>query len=138
MLRIRFQRIGKKNQPFFRLVVVDRNSPPQGGRFEKLGWLNPLTKERGLEAERVKYWLSVGAQPTDRVYNWLIDEGILSGKKKAVHARKKKSQPEEPATASEAVAPEGQEKKEKKEKKEKAVKQGEEATAVSSEKKKEA
>jgi len=165
MLRIRFQRIGKKNQPFFRLVVVDRNSPPQGGRFEKLGWLNPLTKERGLEAERVKYWLSVGAQPTDRVYNWLIDEGILSVKKKAVHARKK-SQPEEPVTASEAVAPEGQEKKEKTvekkektvekkektvkkektaekkektaEKKEEAVKQGEEATAVSSEKKKEA
>ncbi len=152
MLRIRFQRIGKKNQPFFRLVVVDKNSPPQGGRFEKLGWLNPLTKERKLEAERVKYWLSVGAQPTDRVYNWLIDEGILSGKKKAVHARKK-SQPEEPVTASKAVASEGQEKKEETaekkektaekkektaEKKEEAVKQGEEATAVSSEKKKEA
>jgi len=137
MLRIRFQRIGKKNQPFLKLVVVDRNSPPKGGRFEKVGWLNPLTKEKGLKAERVKYWLSVGAQPTDRVYNWLLDEGILSGGKRAVHARKK-SQSEEsettpvqgappvPAPASASAKEEGKKKEEKAEKGGEEVKKGEE------------
>jgi len=97
MLKIRFQRVGKKNQPFFRIVVTDKNSPPQGGKFEKVGFFNPLTKEKGLKAERINYWLSVGAQPTDRVYNLLIEEKILEGQKKAVHSRKKKSEDKEEA-----------------------------------------
>lgn len=97
MLKIRFQRVGKKNQPFFRMVVTEKNSPPQGGRFEKVGFLNPLTKEKGLNVERIKYWLSVGAQPTDRVYNLLIEEKILEGKKKAVHSQKKKGEVKEEA-----------------------------------------
>ena len=71
------------------MVVIDQNRPPQGGRFEKVGFFNPLTKEKGLRVERIKYWLSVGAQPSDRVYNLLVDEKILEGKKKSVHARKK-------------------------------------------------
>lgn len=129
MLRIRFQRIGKKNQPFLRLVVVDRNSPPKGGRFEKLGWLNPLTKEKGLKAERVKYWLSVGAQPTDRVYNWLLDEGILSGGKRAVQAPAPA-----PAPAPVSAKEEGKKKEEKAKKGEEKVKKGEEKAFLSKEK----
>jgi small subunit ribosomal protein S16 len=88
MLIIRFIRIGKKNQPFFRIVVTDKKNPPRGGRFlEVLGFFNPLTKEKGL---RIKYWLSVGAQTSDRVHNLLVAEKIIEGKKIAVHKKTKK------------------------------------------------
>ncbi|PJB08466.1 30S ribosomal protein S16, partial [bacterium (Candidatus Gribaldobacteria) CG_4_9_14_3_um_filter_33_9] len=82
MLVIRLLRVGKKNQPFFKIVVTDKKNPPRGGRFlETLGSLNPLTKERGFKQERIKYWLSVGAKPSPRVYNLLVDEKIIEGKK---------------------------------------------------------
>ncbi len=91
MLVIRFLRRGKKNQPFFRIVVTDKRNPPQGGRFlEILGFYNPLTKEKKVKTERVKYWLSVGAQPSDTVYNLLISEGVIKGKKLPVHSKAKK------------------------------------------------
>ena len=85
MLVIRLLRIGKKNQPFFRIVVTDKKNPPKAGRFlEILGFLNPLKKEKKFNAERIKYWLSVGAQTSDRVYNLLVNEKIIEGKKKNV------------------------------------------------------
>jgi len=88
MLRIRFLRTGKKNRPFFRIVATDSTNPPQGGRpKEKLGFFDPLTREVKLNAERIKYWISVGAQPSDRVHNLLIKEGVIEGKKIAVHSK---------------------------------------------------
>jgi len=82
MLRIRFLRRGKKNRPFFKIVVVERKSPPRTGKFiEDVGFYNPLTKERKLKAERIKYWISKGAQPSSVVHNLLISEKILEGKK---------------------------------------------------------
>ncbi|MCK4454078.1 30S ribosomal protein S16 [Candidatus Parcubacteria bacterium] len=119
MLVIRFLRKGKKNQPFFRIVVTDKRNPPQGGRFlEILGFYNPLTKEKKVKTERVKHWLSVGAKPSDTVYNLLISEGVIKAKKLPVHskAKKKKKEPasteatkgkEEPKVKS--AAPEGSE-----------------------------
>ncbi len=102
MLCIRFLRTGKKNQPFFRIVVTDKKNPPRGGRFlEIVGFFNPFTKEKRLKAERIKYWLSVGAQPSDRVHNMLVQEGIIKEKKKSVHAKKKVKEGE---TASEPAA----------------------------------
>lgn len=100
MLRIRLQRKGKKNQPFFRIVVTEKKNPPKGGRaVETLGFLNPLTKEKNLKADRIKYWLSVGAQPSDRVHNLLVSEGIIKDKKKPVHAKPKKKEGEEEKSA---------------------------------------
>lgn len=129
MLVIRFIRRGKKNQPFFRIVVTDKRNPPKGGRFlEILGFFNPLTKEKGLKKERIKYWISVGAQTSDRVHNLLIDEKVIEGKKIAVHkkAKKKKKAEKEP-------------KKEKKvETKEEPKKEAEEKKEVKEEVKKEA
>lgn len=91
MLVIRFIRIGKKNQPFFRIVVTDKRNPPRGGRFlEILGFFNPLTKERKLKPDRIKYWLNVGAQPSDRVHNLLVVEKVIEGKKIDVHKKPKK------------------------------------------------
>ena len=96
MLRIRLFRAGKRNQPFFKIVVIDKKAPPRGGKpLEVLGFYNPLTKERGLKKERIQYWLSVGAQPSDTVWNLLIREGILKGKKIALHKKKKKKEKEE-------------------------------------------
>jgi len=90
MLVIRFLRTGKKNQPYFKIVVTDKRKPPRAGRFvEELGSFNPKSKEKVVKAERVTYWLSVGAQPSPRVHNILVSKGILKEKKIPVHAKKK-------------------------------------------------
>jgi small subunit ribosomal protein S16 len=99
MLCIRYIRTGKTNQPFFRVVVTDRRNPPRAGRFiEILGFVNPKTKERNLKADRIKYWLSVGAKASDTVHNLLIKEKVIEGKKIPVHKKSKK----EPAASAEA------------------------------------
>lgn len=93
MLIIRFFRTGKKNQPFFKIVVTDKRNAPRGGRFvELLGFFNPLTKEKRLKAERIKHWLDKGAKPSETVHNLLVKEGILQSKKKPVHAKPKKKE----------------------------------------------
>lgn len=82
MLKIRFFRTGRKNQPFYRIVVTDSRNAPQGGKFiEKVGFFNPLTKEKGINEERVKYWLSVGAKMSDRIHNILVDAKVIEGPK---------------------------------------------------------
>ena len=93
MLRIRFFRTGKKNRPFFRIVVTDRRNPPKGGRFlEVVGFFDPLTKEKGLKKERIQYWLSVGAKLSDRVHNLLVEEKVLEGEKIPLHKKKKEGE----------------------------------------------
>lgn len=100
MLVIRFFRTGKKNQPFFKIVVTEKTRPPRGGRFvEELGFYNPLTKEKNVKKDRVKYWISVGAQPSDTVYNLLVKEGIIEGKKIALHKKKKVKEKKDPSVA---------------------------------------
>ena len=103
MLKIRFFRTGRKNQPFYRIVVTDSRNAPQGGRFlEKVGFLNPFTKEQKLNEERIKYWLSSGAQPTDRVHNMLVEAKIIPGSKVDVLKKKITESTEE---SSNEVAP---------------------------------
>jgi small subunit ribosomal protein S16 len=90
MLVIRLFRVGKKNQPAFKIIVTDKRNPPRGGKFvEEVGFWNPLTKEKILKLERIKYWLSVGAQPSASVYNILVEEKIIEGKKIPKHKKKK-------------------------------------------------
>ena len=106
MLSIRLFRTGKKNQAFFKIVVTDKRRPPRGGRFvEEVGFLNPLTKEKRLKKERIKYWLSAGAKPSDTVYNLLIKEKILEGKKIPVHKKKKKEEEAKKETSVPVPAP---------------------------------
>lgn len=91
MLVIRLFRIGKKNQPSFKIVVADKRNPPRSGRFiEEVGFWNPLTKEKVLNEERIKYWLSVGAKPSASIQNLLISEKIIEGKKIPKHKKPKK------------------------------------------------
>jgi small subunit ribosomal protein S16 len=98
MLVIRFFRVGKKNQPSFKIVVTDKRNPPRGGKFvEEVGFWNPITKEKVLKKDRILYWLSVGAKPSPTVFNLLISEKIIEGKKIAVHKKAKGKEPEKPA-----------------------------------------
>ena len=115
MLCIRFLRIGKKHQPCYKIVVTDKRRPPRGGRFvEEVGFWNPLTKEKILKAERIKYWISKGAKPSDSVYNLLIKEKVCQGKKTPVHKKKKEKKgeaSEAPKKKEEVNTEEGQEEK---------------------------
>jgi len=88
MLVIRLFRVGKKNQPAFKIVVTDKKNPPKRGRFvEDVGFWNPLIKQKVLKKERIKYWLSVGAQPSETVHNLLVSEKMIEGKKVAKHKK---------------------------------------------------
>lgn len=105
MLVIRLLRIGKKNQPSFKIVVTDKRKSPRAGRFvEVLGFSNPLTKKMGIKKDRVEYWLKVGAQPSDSVRNILIENKIIEGKKIAVNKKSKKTKEAAPAPLSGAPA----------------------------------
>lgn len=94
MLVIRFLKVGKKNQPAFKIIVGQKGRPPQSGKFiEQVGFYNPLTKEKVLKQDRIKYWLSVGAQPSNTVHNLLVKENIIEGEKIPVHKKLKKKKP---------------------------------------------
>lgn len=108
MLVIRFFRVGKKNQPSFKIVVTEKTNPPHAGRYvEEVGFYNPLTKERKILTERMKYWMSKGAQPSDTVFNILVAEGIVEGKKRPKHklVPAKETTGEAPSTAPAAEKP---------------------------------
>jgi small subunit ribosomal protein S16 len=81
MVRIRLRRMGKKGQPSYRVVVADSESPRDGRFIEIIGSYNPRTDPPTIEIEqeRARYWLSVGAQPSDPVVRLLRKVGVLSG-----------------------------------------------------------
>ena len=101
-LKIRLARGGAKKRPFYAIVVADARSPRDGRFIEKLGTYNPML-ERGhaervtLKEERIKHWLGVGAQPTDRVTRFLGDAGIVD--KPAIRETPGKSAPKARAQA---------------------------------------
>ena len=82
MLMIRFQRIGRTNDPAFRIVLLEKERAAKTGRItEQLGTYNPKSKALTLNEERVKYWIKMGAQPTDSIHNLLITKKVIEGKK---------------------------------------------------------
>jgi len=90
MLTIRLSRIGKKNKPFYRLIISEKNRDLYGRALEILGSYNPHAKNLKVNGERIKYWLSQGAKTSATVNNLLIDKGVIEGKKvKASKAGKK-------------------------------------------------
>ncbi|MGH1350678.1 MAG: 30S ribosomal protein S16 [Methyloligellaceae bacterium] len=81
-LKIRLSRGGAKKRPYYRIVVADARAPRDGRFIEKVGTYNPLlpkdSEERfTIKEERIQYWLSKGAQPTDRVKRFLDNAGLL-------------------------------------------------------------
>ena len=77
--RIRLKRLGSKHEPHYRIAVMDQRSPRDGRAVEEIGYYNPLTEpvDLKIEEERAKYWLGVGAQPTDTVRGLLKKGGVL-------------------------------------------------------------
>lgn len=123
MLKIRLQRTGRTNDPSYRVVVTEHTNGPKSGRaVEKVGTYNPKSKVRTLDAERIKYWISKGAQASGTMHNMLISTGIISGKK--INVLPKKTVPKNNllAQAGEVVAPKAKAEEVKEEVKSKDVK----------------
>jgi small subunit ribosomal protein S16 len=79
-VKIRLARHGAKKRPFYRIVVTDSESPRDGRFLEKVGTYNPLQDpaEVTLKADRIQYWLDLGATPTNTVKNLLKKEGVVA------------------------------------------------------------
>ena len=80
--KLRLQRRGRKNYPFYQIIVADSRAPRDGKYIERIGSYNPNTHPATitLDFERALYWLQSGAQPSDTVRNILSDEGVLMKK----------------------------------------------------------
>ncbi len=102
---LRLQRRGKLHQPSYRLVVGEKRSELLGEQVEDLGWYNPHSKKLELNAERINYWMKVGAKPADTVHNLLVNAGIVKGKKISVHKQPKKKEGEAAAAPAAATQP---------------------------------
>ena len=108
MLTIRLTRKGKKNQPFFRVVVVDKRRSSKGGRaVEELGYVDPLTKRKSLKKDRILHWIKNGAQPSGTVHNLLVSEKIIESPKLKKFNMSKKAKEGIAKKAAEAAAPAG-------------------------------
>ena len=82
MLKIRLQRVGRKHEPSFRLVLTDSKNSTKSGRLsEVLGSYDPRKMIESFNTERIKHWLARGAGPTASINNLLIKHGIIRGKK---------------------------------------------------------
>ena len=84
MLTIRLTRVGKKNKAQFQIVLQEHTVAPGGKHVEVLGSYDPHSKKEVLKAERVKYWISQGAQVSDTAYNLFVSKGVLEGEKRKV------------------------------------------------------
>ena len=104
MLIIRLQRVGRKNDPSFRIVVCEKKGPPRGEYLEKVGIYDVKRGNTVFDKERVLYWISQGAQPSPTVHNLLISSGVTEGKKIPKHKKaaiqpKKEEAPSAPAVS---------------------------------------
>ncbi|OHA81672.1 MAG: 30S ribosomal protein S16 [Candidatus Yonathbacteria bacterium RIFCSPHIGHO2_01_FULL_51_10] len=100
MLKIRLQRIGRKNDPSFRMIVTDSRRAAKKSNFvEVVGSYDARKGTPAINAERVKHWMSVGAQASGTVHNILVSSKVVGEKKRNVLPKKTV-----PAKAAEAVA----------------------------------
>eukprot|EP00056_Hartaetosiga_gracilis_P018567 m.11238 g.11238 ORF g.11238 m.11238 type:complete len:111 (-) comp6840_c0_seq1:146-478(-) len=85
VVALRLQRLGCRHRPFYRVVIADSRSPRDGKFIENVGTYNPIPRKNGdnaskictLNFDRIKYWMSVGAQPSERVAYLLAKAGII-------------------------------------------------------------
>jgi len=89
MLMMRLQRIGRKNDPSYRIVVTDKRTSTKSDRhIDRLGSYNPKMNSVQIDATKAKEWLAKGVQPSDTVYNILVGQKIVEGRKRNVLPRK--------------------------------------------------
>lgn len=106
MLTIRFARVGKVNKAQYKIMLQEKTVAPGGRHVEILGSYDPHSKVAVLKEDRIKLWISKGAQLSDTVHNLLVSKGVITEKKKAVKMPEKKVEeaPAEGEVKSEDVA----------------------------------
>lgn len=105
MLTIRLQRVGRKNDPSFRVVVVESKRGPKSGSYlEVVGSYDARTNRTDLQGEKIKEWMNKGVTVSDTVHNLLVTKGIIEGKKRNVLPKKTVAKPA-PTEASVVEAP---------------------------------
>ena len=89
MLKIRLQRIGRKNDPAFRAVLTDSKNSTKSGKFlEIVGTYNPKSGDTTFKTDRIQYWVSKGAQLSDTMHNFMVHQKVVEGKKRNVLPKK--------------------------------------------------
>jgi len=103
MVVLRLSRVGKKSHPTFRIIASDKHKDTVGSYLELLGSYDPHATPTRIEvkADRIKYWLSVGAQPSDTVHNLLVEKGVIDSAKRVIA----KAAPAEVEAAAPVAAP---------------------------------
>ena len=110
MVKLRLKRFGRRNRPYYRLNAMDTKTPRDGRSIEELGSYDPLERDQAkaitINKERVQYWLSVGARPSETVRGLLKKIGIASSDNRQKFTSKPKpKKAAEPAKAATAAAP---------------------------------
>lgn len=110
------QRAGRTNRPFYRIQVLDKRARRNGASIEQLGWYDPIeknpAKQLKLDEERVKYWIGVGAQPSDTLRDILAKKNLIKldkwekvrARQRATVEAQKAAEAAAPAAAAEAAA----------------------------------
>ena len=92
-VRLRLKRMGRRHRSFFRLNAIDSRAPRDGKVLERLGWYDPANrdpdKQVDLKIDRIRYWLSVGAQPSETVADLLKCHGVAVSKQDKTKAAAK-------------------------------------------------
>jgi len=96
MLKIKLQRVGRKHDPSYRIVVTDKRTGPKSNKHvEIIGHYDSIRKTKDFKEDRIKHWISNGAKPTDTVFNLFVKAGIVEGKIKNVLPKKSPIKKEE-------------------------------------------
>jgi small subunit ribosomal protein S16 len=83
MLMLRLQRIGRRNEAHFKIVVIEKTKGPKSQKYvDIVGSYNPKMGTVIMDEDKVKKWLSTGVQPSDTVYNMLVTKGLVEGRKR--------------------------------------------------------
>jgi len=90
MLMIRLKRVGRKHDPSYRVIVTEKHRGPKSGRYiENVGFYDPRKDIKTMNTERIKHWISEGAQLSGTVHNILVSENIVDSKKINVLPKKR-------------------------------------------------
>ena len=111
MLKIRLQRVGRKHEPSFRLVLTDSKNGPKSGKYQEvLGWYDVRrdNKAEQFEIARIKYWMSKGAKLSLTLHNFLITQKVIEGKKLNALPKKTVQKPASAEATAGQAAPGGE------------------------------
>lgn len=105
MIKLRLRRMGRKGQPHYRIVAAEARWPRDGRFIEAVGYYNPRTEPATIQvnAERARYWLEHGAQPTETVRSILVKAGVLPGRQP--EAAEKPASSQKPSGPAASAAP---------------------------------